>query len=82
MTNTENRDFCIDFSAKSHISNQIMVNCSEFMKLKIRFHPLLAAQISGWRARCHIEMKGRIKKQGPAGQRCVHGHIKHMKHMY
>ena len=22
------------------------------------------------------------KKQGPAGQRCVHGHIKHMKHMY
>ena len=22
------------------------------------------------------------KKQGPAGQRCVHGNIKHMKHMY
>ena len=21
-------------------------------------------------------------EQGPAGQRCVHGHIKHMKHMY
>ena len=24
----------------------------------------------------------RYREQGPAGQRCVHGHIKHMKHMY
>ena len=52
MTNTESRDFVFIFSGKSLISNLIIVNCSEFTKLIIKFHLLLATQISGWRARC------------------------------
>ena len=55
MTNTESRDFVFIFSGKSLISNLIMVNCSEFTKLIIKFHLLLATQISGWRARCLIK---------------------------
>ena len=31
-----------------------MVNCLEFIKLSKRIHLVLAAKISGWRARCHI----------------------------
>ena len=53
MTNTESRDFVFIFSGKSLISNLIMVNCSEFTKLIMRFHLLLATQIFSWRARCH-----------------------------
>ena len=56
MTNTESRDFVFIFSGKSLISNLIMVNCSEFTKLIIKFHLLLATQISGWRARCHMHI--------------------------
>ena len=54
MTNTESRDFVFIFSGKGLISNIIMVNYSEFTKLTMKFHLLLAAQIFGWRARCHM----------------------------
>ncbi len=57
MTNTENRDFVSIFSRKGLISNLIMVKCLEFTKLTMRFHLLLAAKISGWRARCLKKLK-------------------------
>ena len=65
MTNTESRDFVFIFSGKSLISNLIMVNCSEFTKLIIKFHLLLATQISGWRAHCHIYIVGVLRVDPP-----------------
>ena len=41
-------------SGKSIISNLIITKYSEFTKLTIRFHLLLAAQISSWRTRCRM----------------------------
>ena len=32
-----------------------MVNYSKIIFFTIKFHPLLAAQMSDWRARCHNE---------------------------
>ena len=57
MTNNENRDFVLIFSGIGLNSNPIMVNCSEFTKLIIKFHLLLAAHIPGWRAWCHMESR-------------------------
>ena len=52
QTNTESRDFVLIFSGKGLVNDLIIVNWSEFTKLTMRFYLLLAAQISGWRARC------------------------------
>ena len=45
MTNNESRDFVSIFSGKGLISSTIMINCSEFAKLTMRFHLLAAAQM-------------------------------------
>ena len=45
MTDIEIRDFVSIFSGKGLISSTIMINCSEFAKLSMRFHLLAAAQI-------------------------------------
>ena len=45
MTNNESRDFVSIFSGKGLISSTIMINCSEFAKLTMRFHHLAAAQM-------------------------------------
>ena len=52
MTKTGSRDLYLFFSGKGLISTPIMINCSEFTKLTMRFHLLSAAQIHGRRARC------------------------------
>ena len=59
MTNNENRDFVLIFLGIGLVSNPIMVNYSEFTKVIIKFHILLAAHIPGWRARCHMWLGAR-----------------------
>ena len=47
------------------------------------FFGLLIYDFQGvFMVRFHLAPAPPKKKRGPAGQRCVHGHIKHMKHMY
>ena len=41
-----------------------MVNYSKIIFFTIKFHPLLAAQISDWRARCHISTLLVFRKAG------------------
>ena len=55
MTKTENRDFVFIFSGIGLSNNLIMVNCSEFISLTMKFYLLLSAQISGRLARCSID---------------------------